>query len=77
MTRIIETLREEHRNIEELLLVLEHELSAFGRDGVAQLQFLEDHVLFRMMAAIRIILKITDDPLYNFIVGPLVAVENT
>jgi hemerythrin-like domain-containing protein len=32
MTRIIEALREEHRNIEELLLVLEHELSVFGRN---------------------------------------------
>ena len=32
MTRIIETLREEHRNIEELLLVLEHELSVFDRN---------------------------------------------
>ncbi len=31
MTRIIETLREEHRNIEDLLLVLEHELSVFDR----------------------------------------------
>ena len=32
MTRIIETLREEHRNIEELLLVLEQELSVFARN---------------------------------------------
>ena len=32
MTRIIETLREEHRNIEDLLLVLEQELSVFGRN---------------------------------------------
>jgi hemerythrin-like domain-containing protein len=32
MTRIIETLREEHRNIEELLLVLEKELSVFDRN---------------------------------------------
>ncbi len=32
MTRIIETLREEHRNIEDLLLVLERELSVFGRN---------------------------------------------
>ena len=32
MTRIIETLREEHRNIEELLLVLEQELSVFDRN---------------------------------------------
>jgi hemerythrin-like domain-containing protein len=32
MTRIIETLREEHRNIEELLLVLEEELSVFDRN---------------------------------------------
>ncbi len=31
MTGIIETLREEHRNIEELLLVLEQELSVFDR----------------------------------------------
>jgi len=31
MTRIVETLREEHRNIEELLLVLEQELSVFDR----------------------------------------------
>jgi len=32
MTRIIETLREEHRNIENLLLVLEQELSVFDRN---------------------------------------------
>ena len=32
MTRIIETLREEHRNIEELLLVLEQELILFDRN---------------------------------------------
>ncbi len=32
MTRIIESLREEHRNIEELLLVLEQELSVFDRN---------------------------------------------
>ena len=32
MTRIIETLREEHRNIEELLLVLEEELSVSDRN---------------------------------------------
>ncbi len=32
MTRIIETLREEHRNIEELLLVLEQELNVFDRN---------------------------------------------
>ena len=32
MTRIIETLREDHRNIEELLLVLEQELSVFDRN---------------------------------------------
>jgi len=32
MTGIIESLREEHRNIEELLLVLEQELSVFDRD---------------------------------------------
>jgi len=32
MTKIIETLREEHRNIEELLLVLEQELSVFDRN---------------------------------------------
>ncbi len=31
MTGIVETLREEHRNIEELLLVLEQELSVFDR----------------------------------------------
>jgi len=31
MTRIIEALREEHRNIEELLVVLEQELSVFNR----------------------------------------------
>jgi hypothetical protein len=32
MIRIIESLREDHRNIEELLLVLEHELGAFDRE---------------------------------------------
>ncbi len=32
MTKIIETLREEHRNIEELLLVLEQELGVFDRN---------------------------------------------
>ena len=32
MIRIIETLLEEHRNIEELLLVLERELGVFNRD---------------------------------------------
>ena len=32
MTSIIETLREEHRNIEELLLVLEQELIVFDRN---------------------------------------------
>jgi hemerythrin-like domain-containing protein len=32
MIRIIETLLEEHRNIEELLLVLERELNVFDRD---------------------------------------------
>ncbi len=32
MIRIIETLREDHRNIEELLLVLEQELSVFDRN---------------------------------------------
>ena len=32
MTRIIESLREEHRNIEELLLVLEQELGVFDRN---------------------------------------------
>ena len=33
MTNIVESLREEHRNIEELLLVLEHELDLFERNG--------------------------------------------
>ncbi|MGO9702233.1 MAG: hemerythrin domain-containing protein [Xanthobacteraceae bacterium] len=33
MTKIIESLREEHRNIEEVLLVLEHELNIFSRGG--------------------------------------------
>src|SRR5271167_3953168 len=33
MTRIIELLREEHRDIEKLLLVLEEELSVFDRRG--------------------------------------------
>ena len=32
MTKIIEILREEHRNIEELLLVLEQELNVFDRN---------------------------------------------
>ena len=32
MIRIIETLLEEHRNIEELLLVLERELGVIDRD---------------------------------------------
>jgi hemerythrin-like domain-containing protein len=32
MIRIIESLREDHRNIEELLLVLEHELGVFDRE---------------------------------------------
>jgi hemerythrin-like domain-containing protein len=32
MIRIIETLLEEHRNIEELLLVLERELGVVDRD---------------------------------------------
>ena len=31
MTKIIESLREEHRNIEQLLLILERELSVFSR----------------------------------------------
>jgi hemerythrin-like domain-containing protein len=31
VTKIIESLREEHRNIEEVLLVLEHELNIFSR----------------------------------------------
>jgi len=31
MTRNIEALREDHRNIEELLVVLEHEISVFSR----------------------------------------------
>ena len=33
MTKIIETLREEHRNIEQLLAILEQELSIFDRNG--------------------------------------------
>ena len=32
MTKIIETLRQEHRNIEELLLLLEQELNVFNRN---------------------------------------------
>jgi hypothetical protein len=60
------------------ILMLSFEVAdAFGRDGVARLQFVEDHVLFRMMAAIGIVLEISDDRLYNFIIGPLIAVEDT
>ena len=50
---------------------------ALGGDRVTRLQFLKDHVLFRMMAAIGIILKITDDSLYNFVIRPLTATEDT
>ena len=41
MTKIIETLREEHRNIEELLLVLEQELSVFDRNGRPNYQIIQ------------------------------------
>ena len=37
MTKIIETLREEHRNIEALLLVLEQELAVADRERAARL----------------------------------------
>ena len=50
---------------------------AFGRDRVARLQFLKDHVLFRMIATIGVVLKIADDRLYNLIIGSLVAIEDT
>ena len=41
MTRIIETLREEHRNIEELLRVLEQELSVFDRNERPDYQIIQ------------------------------------
>src|SRR5208282_3337642 len=41
MTKIIETLRQEHRNIEQLLLVLEQELSVFDRNGRPDYQIIQ------------------------------------
>ena len=41
MTSIIETLREEHRNIEELLRVLEQELSVFDRNERPDYQIIQ------------------------------------
>jgi len=41
MTKIIETLREEHRNIEQLLAVLEQELSIFDRNGRPDYQIIQ------------------------------------
>ena len=49
---------------------------AFDGNRVTRLELLKDHVLFRMMAAIGIVLKITDDRLYNFIIGPLIAIKH-
>ena len=60
------------------ILMLRFEIAdAFDGNRVTRLQLLKDHVLFRMMAAIRIVLKITDDRLYNFIIGPLIAINHT
>jgi len=41
MTKIIEILREEHRNIEELLLVLEQELNVFDRNEQPDYEILQ------------------------------------
>jgi len=41
MTKIIETLREEHRNIEQLLAVLEQELSISDRNGRPDYQIIQ------------------------------------
>jgi hemerythrin-like domain-containing protein len=41
MTKIIEILREEHRNIEQLLAVLEQELSIFDRNGRPDYQIIQ------------------------------------
>src|SRR5579862_860157 len=41
MTKIIEALREEHRNIEQLLAVLEQELSIFDRNGRPDYQIIQ------------------------------------
>ncbi len=41
MTKIIETLREEHRNIEQLLAVLEQELSIFDHNGRPDYQIIQ------------------------------------
>ena len=49
---------------------------ALGHGGIAQLQLRENEVLFRMMVALGIVLKIIDDGPQNFIVGRLAMVED-
>ena len=50
---------------------------AFGRHRIARFDLFKNHVFFWMMATIRIILKISDDSLYNFIIWAFLTVENT
>jgi hypothetical protein len=49
---------------------------ACRRGGITRFQFFEDHVLFGMVSAIRIILKVLDDGLYDVIIWPLRAIKD-
>ncbi len=49
---------------------------AFGCEWVPCLQFLKNHVLFRMVATVGIVQEITDDRVYDFIVGPIASAED-
>jgi len=50
---------------------------AFSCDRVTRFQSLKNHVLFGVMAAIGIVLKVTYDRFYNFIIWPPFTIDNT
>ncbi len=53
-----------------------HVADILGCRRIAHFQLLEEQVLFRMMAALGVVLEILDDCLQNFVIRPLAAIKN-
>ena len=52
---------------------------AYGRrcDRIARLEFLEDHILLRMMAGIRIVFEVIDDCEDDLVIRAIAAIEHS
>ena len=53
-----------------------HVADALSCIRISHFQFVENHVLFRMMAALGVILEIQDDCLQDFVIWSLAAIED-